>query len=375
MRKILLVAAVMAMAPFVSQATTLDELLADKGIAQNEVRAASDAAKLYWNKGTRIEFPDTGFTTSVSTVIRTRAEFVDNDEGADNTSSVDIKNARLIVQGTALNREFSYLLRTEFAETAELLDGYISWDACDAASVKVGQFKTAISRQYNVDEPMLQLADRSVVSDAFDLGRDQGIEVGVKSLDVVGLKLQAFDGDGQNDNEADDTDHTFVAALRLPLAGEIDSLSESDVENTDELAADVGAAYAYQDIDDEDIQTISADVNVKSSGLSFNGEFFWNDDSATDASDTGAYVQAGYFLTAKELEIAARYGYIDCDDASSADECAGNDDVNEVNVGLNYYWWAHHLKAQVGYSFLNEDTTAGDDVNTNRWLVQLGGWF
>lgn len=374
MRKVLLVAAVIAMTPFVSQATTLDELLADKGIAQNEVRAGSDAAKLYWNKGTRIEFPDTGFTTSVSTVIRTRYEFVDNDEGADNTSSVDVKNARLVVEGTALNREFSYLLRTELAgSSAELLDGYISWDACDTASVQIGQFKPAVSRQFNTDEPQLQLADRSVVSDTFDLGRHQGIQVGLKGIEGASVAFQVFDGDGANVNNGVDTDHVYAAALRVPLTGELDAYSEGDVENTEELAADIGAAYAYADLGSEDYQVVSADVNVKSNGLSVHGEVFWDDDSATGNSDTGGYVQVGYFLTAKELEVAGRYGILDCE--SGLLGCTGNDSVNEATVGLNYYWWAHHLKAQVGYSFLNEDTLAGDDVNTNRWLVQLGGWF
>ena len=77
------------------------------------------------------------------------------------------------------------------------------------------------------------------------------------------------------------------------------------------------------------------------------------------------------------MEVAARYGYLDCDDGTAPGECAGNDNLNEVTVGLNYYWWAHHLKAQVNYSFLNSDIAGpgGADVNTNRWIVQLSSHF
>jgi hypothetical protein len=83
MRKATLVAALLLLTPAVSQAKTLEELLVEKGvITKGEAAGASDssASKLYWNQGTRVEFPDNGFTTSIATMLQTRYSFNDRDE-------------------------------------------------------------------------------------------------------------------------------------------------------------------------------------------------------------------------------------------------------------------------------------------------------
>lgn len=385
MRKLMILAALAMIFPVISQAKTLDDLLAEKGIvSQEDVRASHGGAKVYWNKGTRLDFPDTGFSTKVFTEIRTRYEFVDTeDDGSDsNTSNVDVTEARVGIAGHMLNREFTYFVKaalTSDAETttagADLLDAYITWAPCDMGSVQIGQFKSAVSRQYGTDLVNLQLPDRSVTSDHFDLGRQQGVAANLDVIDGVDLTLQVLNGEGPNATGAN-TDHTYVAAVRIPLAGELDAYQEGDINNTEDLAADIGASYAFIKMADLDTAVISADINVKSNGNSLHAEYFQNDVDVAGGSsltDNGGYVQAGHFLTAGESEIAARYSILDCETSTGA--CSGNNKVNEATVSYNYYWWKSHLKGQLGYSYLNEDPLAGDDLNTSRWLVQLSGWF
>ena len=139
MRKATIVAALLLLTPAVSQAKTLEDLLVEKGvITKGEAAGASDssASKVYWNEGTRVEFPDTGFTTSIATMIQSRYAFtdVDEDSGAKNTSSFDVNRARLIVSGTAMNNEFSYMLSTDFVDSTDteggavgVRDAYIDW--------------------------------------------------------------------------------------------------------------------------------------------------------------------------------------------------------------------------------------------------------
>ena len=100
MRKAMLLAALLLLTPAISQAKTLEELLIEKGvITKGEAGGVSDAgaSKVYWNRGTRIDFPDTGFTTSIATQIQARYAFTDNDEdsGERNTSSFSLRRARL----------------------------------------------------------------------------------------------------------------------------------------------------------------------------------------------------------------------------------------------------------------------------------------
>lgn len=395
MRKLTIITALFIMLPLVSQAKTLDELMAEKGIvAQDEIRADMHGSKVYWNKGTRLEFPDTGFSTRIFTELRTRYEFTDYDDGIDNDSSFDVNNVRLGVAGHILNSEFGYYIKAALtgdkntwtgrtdATSADILDAYITWSPCDEGELKMGQFKSAVSRAYNTSLVNMQFADRSIASDFFDLGRQAGLAA---SMDVGGLTVgaQVLDGIDENVVDHNDTDHTYVLHARLPITGEIDSSIEGDVDYTEELGADLGVAYAHSVIDKDDLNTVSVDANVKSQGFSLHSELFWNElsvDSVSGSPDydgIGYYVQAGYFLTPKDLELAARYSYVDCDNGKSLN-CAALgvalDDISEVNVSLNKYWWAHHLKAQIGYSILTLDA-GSQDTDVNRWLLQLSGWF
>lgn len=397
MRKLTIVAMAVLLLPFVAQAKTLEELLVEKGVvSESDLRADNHmgGAKVYWNKGSRLEFPDSGFTTNIATQLQPRYEFTDNDDGIDNTSSFSLRRARLIVGGTALNSEFSYKMSAEFAKDsggASLLDGYINWSPCEGSGLKMGQFKSGVGRQFNNSSAYLQFPDRSVVSDNFDLGRQAGLEVSTSFMDgnlMVGLQALNGESEGEGINSPGvDTNHTWVAMARAGLMGEIDSHVEGDIDWTEEFAMDIGAAYAYSDLDtgdnDDAAGTWSADVNMKSSGFSFNGEIFQRDNSDFDDSKPlGFYAQAGYFLMPQKFEIAARYSFLDCDDGGFG-ECTddavagGVDDLNSVDLSLNYYFWKHFLKAQLAYQFLNKDPADvdADEVNTNRWIFQVSSYF
>ena len=193
MRKLAIVAASLMMVPAVSQAKTLEDLLVEKGvITRGEASGAAmgGGSKVYWNGGTRLEFPDNGFTTQINTQLQSRYTFTDADEefGENNRSSFDMVRARIELTGTALNNEFSYKIQTDLVgdgsldngaddqgkRSPDLRDAWLQWNACDWASARMGQFKTAISRQYNNSSSKLQFADRSLASETYDLGRQNG---------------------------------------------------------------------------------------------------------------------------------------------------------------------------------------------------------
>jgi len=404
MRKISILAALLLLAPGISQAQSLEDLLAEKGvITKSEARASHHmgGGKVYWNEGSRLDFADTGFTANISTQLQTRYEFSDIDEGQ-NTSSFDIRTARISISGTALNEEFSYMVQTEFAgESAELLDAYIQWNACEGMGLRMGQFKTPISRQFGTSVSQLQFADRSSVSDAFTLGRQSGL-MGMMDLgDTATLSAGIFnglsdgefsvDGSGGLNRSGVDTRHTGTVSLRADLMGEMDAFEEGDVHHTEDAALNMGVTYALSQINSmpagkADVHSLSGDLNFKSQGLSFHTEAFWHEldiDSGSSVDNWGLYAQLGYFVMPKKLELAARYGYLDCDDGSAVvfggngqSACASSDKLNEIDASINYYWWAHHLKAQIGWNHLNKvGIGSASDSNDNRWLLQLSSWF
>lgn len=407
MRKTTVMAALLLLTPAVSQAKTLEELLVEKGvITKSEAARASDsgASKLYWNQGTRVEFPDNGFTTSVATMIQTRYAFTDRDEdaGLSNTSSFDVNRARLIISGTALNREFSYMLSTDFISAPDsdanfdqspaVRDAYIDWKPCkDDTGIRMGAFKTAVSRQFNTDQQSMQFADRSVVSEFFTLGRQNGaMAYGALADGMITGSAGIFNGESDNEGpnaSGVDTRHTGVASVRLNPTGSMNTAEEGDIDWTEELATSLGVTYAYSDKNNSvasagvtnQSSLINVDANLKYMGMGLHAEYFYqNNDADVEGDPSGFYVQGGYYFMPKKLEVALRYGYTDCDNGEARGRfgtCTANDNVTEASASLNYYFWRHNLKAQLGYDFVQTDTLAGGDVNSNRYIFQLSSYF
>ncbi|RMG40959.1 MAG: hypothetical protein D6719_09605 [Candidatus Dadabacteria bacterium] len=407
MRKITLLAALLLLAPVVTQAESLEELLVKKGvITKSEARAAHHGGGgVHWNNGTRLEFPDQGFSAKINTQLQTRYTYTDADDdvpGSADTSSFNIRRARIQVSGNALDNEFSYKVQADFVgssdtdaggntvSTPDLRDAYLTWHACDWADIQMGQFKTRNSRQNYGSSAYLQFPDRSGASNFFAHDRQQGLRVGMSNEEgnmTLGAAIYNGESTGEGRNRAGlDTDHLFVVDARYNY-GDIDPYVEGDVDRTEGTAASLGASYWFSNatmtgVGGTEENGVSADLTVKSNGMSLAGEFFWanfQDDADTiDTDAVGFYVQGGYMAT-DELELAARWSYLDCDNGAASamgSGCsAGTDQVNEITAGLNYYWWKHNLKGQFAYVYNNDDAVAGSDVTTNKWMFQLSSYF
>ncbi len=406
MRKSLLVAtALLLSAPAVSQAKSLEELLVEKGvISKAEARGSmsSSGAKVWWNEGTRLEFADSGLTTGFATHLESRYSYFDFDEdiSGSNISSFDVTKARVILSGSALHNEFEYYMNADFVGAGDnsvntgstnLLDAWIQWNACDWASAKMGQFKTLVSRQFNTEDYKLQFPDRAFATQLFNAGRQGGMS-GMADFSEGQFQVSGMVSNGSSTGEGInapgmDTDVGGAIAVRYNQGG-IDAMSESDVEHSEELGFTAGAAY-YVDTGstagvNRDFSLISVDTMLKIEGFSFAAEYYVADidpDAGDSVTPQGFYAQAGYFLIPKKFELAVRYGYIDGDDggliASTGTASTPADSVDEVNVALNYYFWAHYLKASVGYTHIriNPEDSSLDEANLNKWMLQLSGYF
>lgn len=420
--------------PLVAQAKTLEELLVDKGVitkgeasATSAGRSSGGNARVYYNEGTRIEFPDAGFATQINTLIQTRYTFADKSEqrGDNNTSSVDVNQASLFVTGSALHNEFRYVLWADMAGNSytklsdrqgsyssgansygysQLNDAYIVWSPCEGWDTQLGQSRAFISRQYNSNPAKMQFADESVASDFFNIGRHNGLTQSFSLADgkvVVGGAAYNGTSDSEGVSRSGvDTNHAVGGFVRVNPTGKMDVYEEGDVNNTEEVATSVGASYLYSEAHtragdpfvegagsfnpytDVDGNIVNVDANLKYAGFSLHGEYYWRNyqtqhSNLIDTSNQGGYVQVGYFVLPGELEVAGRYGIVSCDDGAAGGICNGQDDINEAAGTINYYWWKHQMKAQLGYFSVNNNAVGAsdDDINTSRWILQLSGWF
>ena len=407
MRKIIYVIALFVfLIPATLIAENLEDLLVEKGVVSKgglDQQASMNGSKVYWNQGTRLDFPDDGFTVNIRTALKSYYTYTDQDHdtGEADTSSFDVNSAKLVVSGTALNEEFEYKLQTNFvgktdasgANSPTLLDAVIKWNPSDWGSIEMGQFKTAVSRQFNVDSETLQFTDRSFVSDYFTLGRSQGLR-GTKRFGGGDFELTAaiYNGEsvGEGINRSGvDTNHMAVASLRWEPLADMNINEEGDVDDSQDQQISIGAVYAFSDSDQDigagleavDRHIINVDANYKYQGWSIHTELFWTeadgDMSMIEYNPIGGYGQIGYFLDPKTLELAARFGLIDCDSGAAPGDCAGLDNIHEVSAVLSYFFWRHNLKAQLQWNWLNEDALGidPDDIITNEIIFGFSGYF
>lgn len=90
------------------------------------------------------------------------------------------------------------------------------------------------------------------------------------------------------------------------------------------------------------LTTWALDANIKYRGWSLHSEFYFRNNTLREqvirniprqlGNSTGWYVQSGYYLIPKRLEVAARYAYWDPDTKASEDL------IKQVDASLSYYF-------------------------------------
>jgi hypothetical protein len=261
-----------------------------------------------------------------------------------------------------------------------LRDAYLNYAWGADAQIKLGQFKVPYGRQALVDQSDRAFGHLNLVSDYFrsmNAGRDVGIMFhNVADMDdnTDGMKLEwnvgLWNGNGGNLTDSYPGDHYLMYGARVALypMGYIPYV-EGDWNGTDDVRFGIGGsvfvdewlAPAPQDNPKDTFWQI--DGVLTWGGLYFTGEYFsWNyDNGSSDWTDTGWYIQAGYFVMPGEFEILGRYGMIDYDD---------NDQESEWALGAAYYLNGHEWKvlAEIARYTWDPDNGSSED----GWRLGFG---
>ncbi len=277
----------------------------------------------------------------------------------------DIRRARVDLRGN-VTPYFSYRVQADLSNNPKLIDGYGEIKLADYFTVTAGQFKVPFSQENLTSSNKLESIDRSQVVEALVargkdvIGNQNGRDIGIKVSGTI-LKLNdqplveyhigIFNGSGINVSDTANSSKDIVGRLIVsPLKGLSfgggyyngwDKAIKPDVAGESQIRNRFGVELSY--------------VTTR---LSIKGEYITGEDGKT--SRAGWYVQAGYFITDKKMQVVGKYDTYDPNTASD-----GNILTNySVGATCNFNNWS---RLQAFYTIRQEEGTA---VDNNYFALQ-----
>jgi hypothetical protein len=269
-------------------------------------------------------------------------------------------------------------------------EAWIQWSSSDAFNVRMGQIKTASTRQMMISPEMQQFVDVSLAS-AFvgqsmpgytDRNRDHGVAFhGVFGCNSEWSYLVTVtNGDGGDSirnviDQRTSDNLAFSGRLNWAFLAPI-GYTEGALRNaTCQWYGELGAwAYYYADRTDNPHTTVTdatrfgLDLAMGYGGFTFTGAYtlITNENAAGNNLDSTAFLaQLGYHFQGTAWEIAARWSGYDADIAFGAASGA----VSEFAFGVNYYLNGHGNKLSIDASWV-----AGGDAASRLIFDPYAGY-
>jgi len=252
-----------------------------------------------------------------------------------------------------------------YGDFVNVIDAYVDYQFSDMAAVRAGEFKVPYGRQSLVDASDLAFTYRTLPSNYFRLG-NQGRDVGVMLHNTVadqndpnGLAWEWAVGlwNGMGGNVTPPYNDTWLAwgarAAVYPF-GPVDYV-EGDWDQTQDPKFGIGAAFMFDETHNPGgtnpkMTAWEVDGVLKWMGIFAEAEYFSNkyDTGPSDYTDTGWYLQAGYFLMPGQLEVIGQYGMVDYDN---------NDKDSQWAIGAAWYFDGHEWKvvSSIGQEIYDPD--------------------
>lgn len=313
----------------------------------------------------------------------------------DDLSNFQVQRVRLGLKGFVYSDKLKYQLVLSASQSGEfdfdkvsLLDWFIDYSPVNEFGVRAGQFKVPYSTSFTISASELQFVERTQVDSNFRLDRDNGINLSGKVFNSkLTYNLGIYNGEGRNKTNPDNGNLYSGRVIFEPLGKY--PYHESDNERSDQPLVMLSAAFASsKDQADSsnpnlsgrlastamgvsDVTSYNAFVGVKYSGASLHGEYYQRainpeNNGISDETGDGYYIQAGYFVVPKIVEIAARYESFD------PNKDKDNDNRNEYGGGINYFFKGHRNKIQADFFKIKDEAGKnGDDDSRLRVQYQL----
>jgi len=298
-------------------------------------------------------------------------------------------------------------------------DMYFDYEYAKGHKIQWGQFLVPFGKQgVNAGTFNQMFVDYSMAHSVFQLGQSVGImphgDLLNNRLSYLAAIMNGVRNSG-DDSSLLDSKMAAIGRLVYHVLPGYDEIDESDLAFHEKPALDVagsvaynqndgdvgtgngryGYAYAVQDLirggrggygtspdlGSEFVQ-LGADFGFKYRGLSITGEYYFRNIRSDHAwspwerlttggegtnSPQGGYVQAGYFIIPKKLEVAGRLGGV---------WGLGDDQSWEQTLGVNYYIHGQALKLSADISHMEEVPVSNRQINITQndrdvWLYRL----
>ena len=362
---------------------------------------------------------DNKFSAKINNRLQYKYQYTDRDIGTDgfpdeDESTFDFRRIRTKISGNAYDENIKYRLEWDSSEDVTLLDAYVDFTHIPWANIWAGQGKV-FSRQVLTSSASLQMIDRAdTISEFRFQGDERKRGVAVHSDKILDGKFDysigVYNPQIRWANNDINTMLYLARASYYPF-GPYESYKESDLEYTETFKAHIGGGIGFEQIgrnesesfdflfetkDEIDQTQLLAEFGFKYRGLSLVGEYHHRKQELLDTnvvgdgfivflglteeqvkkkslSDQGFFVQGGYFVIPKKLEVAGRYELIDYDRNHSYDGTPGLvDNICSYTAGLNYFLHGRDHKIQINYKHWDVGLSGAylGDGNENFFLTQ-----
>jgi len=390
-----------------AQARSLEEILQEKGVITAEDYAEVQKSQLVAyqpGKGLSAATADGNYKMRIGGYGQLIYRYTDlDDQAKDDTSDFDIRRFKLQIQGNVVNKNFGYKFQGEISNGFKTEDAFVNYTLGAPFKIQVGQFKPPQARQELTSAARQLFPERSLANDTFNLGRDQGVQASGSFVSkLIEYRLGLFNGNGPNVSNPDNR-HMLAGRVDINPLGAV-KMDEAGWP-TDKPQLNIGSSFAWNKVGGNDVgskfdrDNDVMDVALGLDGLdaaTFNGTYgdelkwlLWTGnlnatwmgacfaaeyyhlnaepDLGSDWDADGYYVQAGYQVLPKQLELAVRYATVKSDD----DNASAQFDKSETQLGINYYFKGHDAKVQADYTMKSDDMADDKDDRVARLQLQF----
>lgn len=264
--------------------------------------------------------------------------------------------------------------RTNFAG----LDLWVNWHQFPEFQIKLGQYKAPFGFEQLFSDPKLLTPERSQVTSALTPERQIGIQFWGKPFarvlpdqkDLVTYYAGIFNGNGRNVTVNDNDEYMFAGRLEVqPWNGKISGADAwlkfggNALSSRDAAGTVLSPAGSLRVNSDGSLSAFAALSAAERRGYGFDATFHWGPFDLTgeylsesyegrtvngvmptfsDFRAEGYYVQGGYFIVPKKLQVVTKYEHFNPGQIIS-------DNLDSITGGLNYYIRGDDVKLMANY--------------------------
>lgn len=230
------------------------------------------------------------------------------------SNGFSLANVRTIIQGE-LDESFGYYIQNNYMKAPSLLDARIYFIFSKSFIVDFGQYKSPISGEYLLPESDIDLANRSLVADNLNMGRQIGLQFRGQFLnDNLAYRIGVFNGNGTTAN-ANNNDK-YMYAARLTFTPKFDN---------EETVLKISLNGGFNDLLNTSVKkkntTLGGDFRFTHNKIMVSGEYLnqkLSYQSGSDVINYGYHFTAGY-MVAPKIQALVRWDYLKAESLNLSD--------------------------------------------------------